>query len=31
MGGRNDRGENIVDTAMAFDLAIVNIFFSRRK
>ena len=27
MGDRNDEGENIVETALAFDLAIVNTFF----
>ena len=27
MGDRNDEGEGIVETAMAFDLAIVNTFF----
>ena len=30
MGDRNDEGEKIVDTAMAFDLAIVNIFFEKK-
>ena len=30
MRDRNDEGENIVDTAMAFDLAIVNTFFEKK-
>ena len=30
MGDRNDEGENIVDTAMAFDFAIVNTFFEKK-
>ena len=30
MGDRNDEGEKIVDTAMAFDLAIVNTFFDKK-
>ena len=30
MRDRNDEGEKIVDTAMAFDLAIVNTFFEKR-
>ena len=30
MGDRNDEGENIVETAMAFDLAIVNTFFEKK-
>ena len=30
MGDRNDEGEKIVDTAMAFDLAIVNTFFEKK-
>ncbi len=30
MRDRNDEGENIVDTAMAFDLTIVNTFFEKK-
>ena len=30
MRDRNDEGEKIVDTAMAFDLAIVNTFFEKK-
>ena len=30
MRDRNDEGENIVDTAMAFDLAILNTFFEKK-
>ena len=30
MGDRNDEGVKIVDTAMAFDLAIVNTFFEKK-
>ena len=30
MKGRNDEVENIVDTAMIFDLAIVNTFFEKK-
>ena len=30
MGDRNDEGENIVETAMAFDLAIVNTLFEKK-
>ena len=30
MGDRNDEGENIVGTATAFDLAIVNTFFEKK-
>ncbi len=30
MRDRNDEGEHIVDTAMIFDLAIVNTFLRRK-
>ena len=30
MRDRNDEGENIVDTTMAFDLAIVSTFFEKK-
>ena len=30
MRDMNDVGENIVDTAMAFDLSIVNTFFEKK-
>ena len=30
MGDRNDKGEKIVETALAFDLAIVNTFLRRK-
>ena len=30
MGDRNDEGENIVETAMDFDLDIVNTFFEKK-
>ena len=30
MGDRNDEGEEIVETALAFDLAIVNTFFEKK-
>ena len=30
MGDRNDEGGEIVDTAMAFDLAIFNTFFEKK-